>query len=101
MYRLPRRTMTVFFFAKSRTETRPRTTRVSVDLQRSSTSHFVPTTVAALCLPLVRNLPLPSPHSRRFFFLAAAIALPAFGQLSFSVSVRIVLGFAALRLPRS
>jgi hypothetical protein len=45
---LPARTITVFFFTKSRTETRPFVTRVSVDLQRSSTSHFVPTTVAAL-----------------------------------------------------
>ena len=82
MYVLPARTITVFFLAKSRTETRPRTTRVSVDLQRSSTSHLVPTTVAALCLPLVRNLPSPSPHRRRFFLrLAAMLALPAFGQL--------------------
>ena len=84
--------MTVFLSSKSRTETRPRTTRVSVLVQRSSTSHLVPTTVAALCLPFVRNLPLPSPHSRRFFFFAAAIALPAFGQLSFSVSVSVVVG---------
>ena len=67
---------------------------VSVDLQRSSTSHLVPTTVAALCLPLVRNLPSPSPHRRRFFLrFAAMLALPAFGQLSFSVSERIVVGF--------
>ena len=65
----------------------------------SSTSHLVPTTVAALCLPLVRNLPLPSPHSRRFFFLAAAIALPAFGQLSFSTSVSVVSGLAPLPCP--
>ena len=93
---MPARTITVFFFTKSRTETRPRTTRVSVDVQRSSTSHFVPTTVAALCLPLVWNLPLPSPHSRRFFFLAAATAFPAFGQLSFSTSVSVVNGLAPL-----
>ena len=38
--------MTVFLASKSRTETRPRTTRVSVVVQRSSTSHLVPTTVA-------------------------------------------------------
>src|SRR5687767_10890859 len=99
VYLLPARTMTVFFFAKSRTETRPRTTRVSVELQRSSTSHFVPTTVAALCLPLVRNLPLPSPQRRRFFFLAAAIALPSLGQLSFSVSVRVVVGLDPFPCP--
>ena len=96
-YFLPARTITVFFLTKSRTDTRPRTTRVSVDLQLSSTSHLVPTTVAALCLPFVRNLPLPSPQSRRFFFfLAAAIALPAFGQLSFSTNVRTVIGLAPL-----
>ena len=62
-------------------------------MQRSSTSHLVPTTVAALCLPLVRNLPLPSPQRRRFFLrLAAMLALPAFGQLSFSISVSVVVG---------
>ena len=100
MYRLPRRTITVFFLTKSRTETRPRTTRVSVDVQRSSTSHLVPTTVAALCLPFVRNLPLPSPHSRRFFLrFAAMLALPAFGQRSCSTSVSVVVGLRALRLP--
>ena len=73
----------------------PRVTFVSVLAQRSSTSHLVPTTVAALCLPFVWNLPLPSPHSRRFFFLAAAIAFPAFGQLNASTSVSVVNGFAA------
>ncbi len=94
-YFLPARTITVFFFTKSRTETRPRTTRVSVEAQRSSTSHLVPTTVAALCLPLVRNLPLPSPQSRRVL-LAAAMARPAFGQLSASTSVSVVSGRAPL-----
>ena len=54
----------------------------------------MPTTVAALCFPSVLNLPLPSPQSRRFFFLAATIALPAFGQLSASTSVSVVNGFA-------
>ena len=98
-YFLPARTITVFFFTKSRTDTLPRVTRVRVDVHLSSTSHLVPTTVAALCLPLVRNLPLPSPHRRRFFFLAAAIALPAFGQLSFSTSVSVVSGLAPLPCP--
>ena len=81
---------------KSRTETTPVTTRVSVDLQRSSTSHLVPTTVAALCLPWVLKLPLPSPHSLRFFLpLAAMLALPPRGQRSFSTSLSVVSGFAA------
>ena len=85
---------TVFRFTKSRTETFPRSTRVSVHVQRSSTSHLVPRTVAELYWPLVRNLPLPSPHSRRFFFfLAAALALPlALQPVSFSTSVSVVIG---------
>jgi hypothetical protein len=68
---------------------------VNVDVQRSSTSHLVPTTVAALCLPFVRNRPLPLPHRRRFFFfLAAALALPddVLQPVSFSTSVRTVIG---------
>jgi hypothetical protein len=100
-YFLPALTITVFSFAKSRTDTRPRATRVSVVVQVSSTSHFVPTTVAALCLPLVRKRPFPSPHSRRLrFFFAAALALPPEAlQLSFSTSVRTVIGFLPLVWP--
>ena len=76
-YFLPALTSTVFFFTKSRTATRPRTTRVSVLVQLSWTSHLVPRTVAELYEPSVRNLPLPSPHRWRFFFFfAAALALP-------------------------
>jgi hypothetical protein len=78
---------------KSRTLTRPRTTRVSVEAQRSCVSQRVPTTVAALCFPFVRNLPLPSPHSLRDFFLLAAAAAEALrGQRSRSVSVNVVTG---------
>src|SRR5215216_926411 len=85
---------------KSRTRTFPRLTRVSVPLQRSSTSHLVPTTVAALRLPFVRNRPLPSPHSRRLrFLLDAALAFPDVLQLSFSTSVTTVIGFAPLVWP--
>ena len=71
---------------------------MSVELQRSSTSHLVPTTVAALRLPFVRNRPFPSPHSLRFFFffLAAAAAEPLRGQLSRSVSVSVVSGLEPL-----
>ena len=97
---MPARTLTVLRFPKSRTETTPVTTRVVVLAQRSSTSHLVPTTVAALCLPEVLNLPLPSPHSRRFFLpLAATLARPARGQRSRSTSVRVVSGVAALVWP--
>ena len=59
-------------------------TLVSVPSQRSSTSQIVPRTVAELYLPLVRNLPLPLPHSLPrtdfgpfFFFLASAAAARA------------------------
>src|SRR5215216_617092 len=83
---------------KSRTRTFPRLTRVSVPLQRSSTSHLVPTTVAALCLPLVRNRPLPSPHSRRLrFLLAAAFAFPPPPHCSFPVIASVVSGWLPLR----
>ena len=53
----------------------------------SWTSHLVPTTVAALCLPFVVKRPLPSPHSRRFLtFFLAIDALPlALQPVSFSV----------------
>ena len=69
---------------------------VSVDVQRSWTSHLVPTTVAALCLPFVRNRPLPLPHRRRFFFFfAAAFAcLLALQPVSFSTSRRTVIGLS-------
>src|ERR1044072_1146131 len=99
MYLWPFFTVTVFFLTKSRTLTLPRATFVSVDVQRSSTSHLVPTTVAALRLPLVWKRPLPSPHSRRFltFFFLAIDALPfALQPVSFSTSVRIVIGFLPL-----
>src|SRR3954469_19377504 len=68
---------------------------VSVPLQRSSTYHFVPTTVAALRLPFVWKRPLPSPHSRRFltFFLAMLALPPPWQPVSFSVSVSVVRGF--------
>jgi len=65
-------------------------TRVVVESHRSVTSHLVPRTVAALYLPLVRNRPLPSPHSRRVFAFAAALARR--GQLSGSVNVSVVSG---------
>ena len=75
-----------------RTVTLPCVTRVSVPAQESCTSHFVPRTVAALYLPVVRKAPLPSPHSLRVFFLAAALARPCFGQrASSSTSVRLVI----------
>jgi hypothetical protein len=84
---------------KSRTATLPRATRVSVLVQRSSTSHFVPRTVAELYWPFVRNRPLPSPHSRRFlgfFFAADALPLDALQPVSFSTNVNVVIGFAPL-----
>ncbi len=57
----------------------------------------MPTTVAALCLPSVLNLPLPSPHSLRFFLpFAATLAFPPRGQRSFSTSFSVVSGFAPL-----
>src|SRR4029078_4695638 len=96
-YFLPALTTTVFFFAKSRTFTRPRATRVSVEPQRSSTSHFVPTTVAALCLPFVRKRPLPSPHRRRFFLPLAAVL--AFAHDSLPTSVSVVSGLLPLVWP--
>src|ERR1044072_1067452 len=101
MYLWPFFTVTVFFLTKSRPLTLPPATLVSVDVQRSSTSHLVPTTVAALCLPLVVKRPLPSPHRRRFFFFfAAALALPvALHPVSFSTSVRTVTGFLPLVWP--
>jgi hypothetical protein len=93
-YWRPALTRTVRFAPKSRTFTTPRKTLVRVPLQRSSTNHLVPTTVAALRLPLVRNLPLPSPQSRRFFFfLAAALALPPPLHWRAPVSVSVVSGF--------
>src|SRR5215468_4545233 len=96
MYRRPFLTSTVLCLTKSRTLTLPRATFVSVDVQRSSTSHFVPTTVAALCLPLVWNRPFPSPHNRRFFFfLAAALALPLPHE-SLPVMASVVSGFLPL-----
>src|SRR3954454_19245637 len=89
-YLCPALTLTVFLLAKSRTETVPRLTTVSVLEHVSCTSHLVPTTVAALCFPFVRKWPLPSPHRRRvFFFLSATFALPA-PQLSFPASVSVV-----------
>ena len=60
------------FSTLSRTVTAPWVTRVSVPEHESCTSHLVPRTVAALYLPEVRNLPLPSPHSLRVLGLAAA-----------------------------
>ncbi len=53
----------------------------------------MPRTVAELYWPLVRNLPLPLPHSRRFFaFAAAVLARLPFGHDSFSVSLSTVTG---------
>src|SRR6185503_1270368 len=63
-YLCPALTMMVLRGLNCVTRTLPRITRVSVPLQRSSTSHLVPRTVAALFLPLVRNRPLPSPQRR-------------------------------------
>ena len=59
----------------------------------------MPRTVAALYLPLVRNLPLPSPHSLRVlgFFGAARAALDGHGA-SCSVSVRVVIPLAWVML---
>src|SRR3954471_11480593 len=100
MYRFLAFTMTVLRLTKSRTATRPCTTRVSVVAQVSWTSHLVPRTVAELKEPLVRNLPLPSPHSRRFFFFfLATLALPAALQLSFSTSVSVVIGLEPFVCP--
>ena len=63
-------------------------TFVVVVVHVSWTSHLVPRTVAALYLPDVRNAPLPSPHSLRVFFLAAArlrlAALQSSGSLRVS-----------------
>ena len=74
-----------------------------VVVQVSVTSHLVPRTVAALYWPRVRNLPLPSPQSLRVFgFLAAALALLAFGQpVSFSDSVSVVIppDWLSLKMP--
>ena len=70
-----------------------------MELQRSSTSHLVPTTVAALCLPLVRKRPLPSPHRRRFFFFFAAVLAFDFGHDSFSTSDSVVSGSAPFPCP--
>ncbi len=58
------------------------------------TTHRVPRTVAELNSPLVRNLPLPSPHSLRVFgFAADDDAFLPFGQLSFGpASVSSVIG---------
>jgi hypothetical protein len=89
-------TSTVLRLTASRTETLPRLTRTRVLRQRSSVSHFVPRTVAAPYLPLVRKRPLPSPHRRRtFLFLAEAVAPPAVflvRQLSLPVSESCVIG---------
>ena len=63
------RTITVLRLTRSRTETRPRWTVTSVPSQRSWTLQRVPRTVAAAFRPLVRNVPLPSPKSRRTRFL--------------------------------
>src|SRR6266487_1684236 len=63
----------------------PRFTVVNVPSQRSWVNQIVPRTVAELYLPVVRNLPLPLPHSLPstdfgpFFFLAAAAAAPFSG----------------------
>ena len=77
--------------------TTPLLTRVSVVVQVSCVSHFVPRTVAALYWPRVRNDPLPSPHSLRdFFFLAAAAALLPRGHESASVSASVVTGLEPL-----
>src|SRR6476619_4206875 len=75
----------VFLRLKSRTWTVPRVTFVSVPLHWSCTSQMVPRTVAALYLPLVRNLPLPLPHNLPrtafgpFFLSAAADRAPFSG----------------------
>src|SRR5690348_11168288 len=88
--------MTFFLRLKSRTATAPFVTRVGVPAQEPVTSHLVPRTVADEYLPVVRNEPLPSPHSLRdFFFLAAALALPFFGHFaSGSTRARSVIGLA-------
>src|SRR3954452_25315276 len=70
---------------KSTTATVPRFTVVNVPSQWSCTSQIVPRTVAELYLPLVRNLPLPLPHSfpstdlGPFFLSAAADRAPFSG----------------------
>jgi hypothetical protein len=94
-YWRPARTITVRRATKSRTATAPRATRVIVRSRRSSVNHFVPRTVAELSCPRIRKRPLPSPHSWRVRFLAAALARRARGQLSVSASVSWVTGLAA------
>src|SRR4051812_17062473 len=93
-YFLPAVTKTVLCFAKSVTLTFPRATFVSVDEHPSSTSHLVPTTVAALRLPFVWKRPLPSPQRRRFltFFLAIDAVPLALQPVSFSTRLRTVTG---------
>ena len=49
----------------SRPRPRPRLTRTNVPSQKSSVSHFVPSTVAAEYRPTVRNWPDPLAHRRR------------------------------------
>ena len=61
------------------------------------TTHLVPRTVAELNWPLVRNLPLPSPHSLRVlgFFCGRADAFLPRGQLSLGpASASSVIGLA-------
>src|SRR3954469_3452265 len=83
----------------SRTVTTPCATRVSVPVQESWTSHFVPRTVAALYLPAVRKAPLPSPQSLRVFgFVAAALALALGHFASASTRVRVVIPLACVTL---
>ena len=65
MYDLGARTMIVFFFTWSKTDTTPLVTLVSVPEQESWTSQVVPRTVAALYWPRVRKEPEPLPHSLR------------------------------------
>jgi len=96
-YCFPARTTTFLRRLKSRTSTDPCVTRVIVPRHVSVTTHLVPRTVAELNLPVVRNAPLPSPHSLRVFFFAAAAPaeLLAFGhRASASASPRSVIGFA-------
>ena len=83
--------MIVLRLALSRTETTPCVTRTSVVVQVSWTSHFVPRTVAAAYEPLVRNLPLPSPHSLRDFGLRFWAARALREQSSGSLSVSSVI----------
>ena len=92
--------MIVLWRTLSRTSTAPWLTFVSVPAHVSSTSHFVPRTVAAAYLPSVRNLPLPSPHRLALLGLARGRAglLPFGHAASVSVSVRVVMPFDCVTL---